>query len=45
MYTGFIFFILGTNLWLGTYLSFGISVIALTVGLISEFDRGKNTDK
>ena len=33
MYTGFIFFILGTNLWLGTYLSFGISVIALTVGL------------
>ena len=33
MYTGFILFILGTNLWLGTYLSFAISVIALTVGL------------
>ena len=33
MYTGFIFFILGTNLWLGTYLSFGISVVALTIGL------------
>ena len=27
------FFILGTNLWLGTYLSFGISVIALAIGL------------
>ena len=33
MYTGFILFILGTNLWLGTYLSFAISAITLSVGL------------
>ena len=35
MYTGFIFFITGVNVWLGTYLSLLFSLIFLTVALRS----------
>tara|TARA_Y100001958_G_C21099243_1_gene449765 strand:- start:35 stop:718 length:684 start_codon:yes stop_codon:yes gene_type:complete len=35
MYTGFIFFILGVNIWLGTYLSSFLSLIFLAVALRS----------
>ena len=33
MYTGFIFFIIGTNIWLGTYLSLILSLCFLSIAL------------
>jgi protein-S-isoprenylcysteine O-methyltransferase Ste14 len=35
MYTGFIFFIAGVNIWLGTYLSLTLSFIFLGIALRS----------
>ena len=35
MYTGFIFFITGVNVWLGTYLSLSLSLIFLAIALRS----------
>ena len=33
MYTGFIFFIIGVNIWLGTFLSLTVSIIFLAIAL------------
>ena len=33
MYSGFIFFIAGVNIWLGTYLSLILSLIILAIAL------------
>ena len=33
MYTGFIFFITGVNVWIGTYLSLSLSLIFLALAL------------
>ena len=34
MYTGFLLFLMGTSLWLGTVLSLGICVASMTLGLV-----------
>ena len=43
MYTGFIFFITGVNVWLGTYLSLFISLIFLAIALRSRISIEEKT--
>ena len=43
MYTGFIFFITGINIWLGTYLSLLLSLIFLAIALRSRISIEEKT--
>tara|TARA_B100000579_G_scaffold351936_1_gene306172 strand:- start:285 stop:968 length:684 start_codon:yes stop_codon:yes gene_type:complete len=43
MYTGFIFFITGVNVWLGTYLSLFLSLIFLAIALRSRINIEEKT--
>ena len=43
MYTGFIFFITGVNVWLGTYLSLFLSLIFLAIALRSRINVEEKT--
>ena len=43
MYTGFIFFITGVNIWLGTYLSLTLSLIFLAIALRSRISIEEKT--
>ena len=43
MYTGFIFFIAGVNVWLGTYLSLFLSLIFLAIALRSRINVEEKT--
>ena len=43
MYTGFIFFITGVNIWLGTYLSLLLSLIFLAIALRSRISIEEKT--
>ena len=43
MYTGFIFFITGVNIWLGTYLSLFLSLIFLAIALRSRINVEEKT--
>ena len=43
MYTGFIFFITGVNVWLGTYLSLTLSLIFLAIALRSRISIEEKT--
>jgi protein-S-isoprenylcysteine O-methyltransferase Ste14 len=43
MYTGFIFFITGVNVWLGTYLSLSLSLIFLALALSSRISIEEKT--
>ena len=43
MYTGFIFFIIGVNVWLGTYLSLFLSLIFLAIALRSRINVEEKT--
>ena len=43
MYTGFIFFIAGVNVWLGTYLSLTLSLIFLAIALRSRISIEEKT--
>ncbi len=43
MYTGFIFFITGVNIWLGTYLSLFLSLIFLAIALKSRISIEEKT--
>ena len=43
MYTGFIFFIIGVNIWLGTYLSLLLSLIFLAIALRSRINIEEKT--
>ena len=43
MYTGFIFFITGVNVWLGTYLSLLLSLIFLAIALRSRISIEEKT--
>ena len=43
MYTGFIFFITGVNVWLGTYLSLALSLIFLAIALRSRISIEEKT--
>ena len=43
MYTGFIFFITGVNVWLGTYLSLLLSLVFLAIALKSRISIEEKT--
>ena len=43
MYTGFIFFITGVNIWLGTYLSLLLSLVFLAIALKSRISIEEKT--
>ncbi|MDC3045385.1 isoprenylcysteine carboxylmethyltransferase family protein [Gammaproteobacteria bacterium] len=43
MYTGFIFFITGVNIWLGTYLSLTLSLVFLAIALKSRISIEEKT--
>jgi protein-S-isoprenylcysteine O-methyltransferase Ste14 len=43
MYTGFIFFIIGTNIWLGTYLSLILSLCFLSIALKTRINIEEKT--